>query len=67
MVSAGDPWPARIPEQLALCYSNPIIYNRYRRMPNSLDNLLTLIRKVENHPHTHMWPMERMAVTLVKR
>lgn len=64
---ASDPWPNRIPEKLALCYVNKTLSDRFRRMPNSMDNLVSLIRKVEAHPDTALWTIGKMASTLIHR
>ena len=36
-------------------------------MPNSLDSLVALIRKVEAHPDTKLWTAGKMASTLIHR
>lgn len=64
---AADPWPNRIPDNLALCYVNKTISDRFRRMPASMENLVALIRKVEAHPDTALWPIGKMASTLIHR
>lgn len=64
---AADPWPNRIPDNLALCYVNKTISDQFRRMPASIENLVALIRKVEAHPDTALWPIGKMASTLIHR
>ena len=63
----GQSFPTVIPSQLTLCYFNATLNGRHNRMPNSIDNLVALIRKVEAHPDTSLWSPGKMAVTLLHR
>lgn len=66
--AAGQqPFPTVIPSQISLCYANASINGRHFRMPQSIDNLVALIRKVEAHPDTALWTPGKMAVTLLHR
>ena len=65
--SAQDPFPTRIPDKLAICYENQTISNRFKRMPQSIDSLVAIIRKVEAHPDTALWSIGKMASTLIHR
>ena len=66
-VWAQDPFPTRIPDKIAICYENQTISNRFKRMPQSIDSLVAIIRKVEAHPDTALWSIGKMASTLIHR
>ncbi|CAG0898710.1 unnamed protein product [Cyprideis torosa] len=55
------------PQIVADCYSNMSILNRYNRMPMNIQNLIGIIRKVEQSQQGYNWDTGRMAKALLKR
>ena len=41
---------SQIPEDIIQCYTNRVLWNRFNRLPYSIDSLIAIIRKVELHP-----------------
>merc|ERR1712071_175407 len=61
---SGEPFPNRIRSDIADCYQQ---FDRFQRFPQSMDNLVALIRKVEAHPDTQFWDLKRMTGVLLHR
>merc|ERR1740128_1303719 len=61
---SGEPFPNRIRSDIADCYQQ---FDRFQRFPQSTDNLVALIRKVEAHPDTQFWDLKRMTGVLLHR
>ena len=66
-VCAENEYPTSIPEAIRMCYEDKFISNRYNRLPHSMDNLISIIRKIEAHPDTEYWPMAKMTGTILRR
>ncbi|CAG0893968.1 unnamed protein product [Darwinula stevensoni] len=49
------------------CYHNWTVRDRFRRLPMTMDNLIGLIKKVEQHPTAYNWDVQTMAANLLKR
>jgi len=54
-----------VPETVASCYRNTTAYNRYTRLPMHIDNLISIVRKIEQK--NPQWDTRRIARTLVNR
>lgn len=61
----AESFPTRIRPNIAVCYQD--LTDRYQRLPQSLDNLVALIRKVESHQDTKYWDVTMMVSTLLHR
>jgi len=64
---AADDYPLKVPLLISVCYENQTISNRVNRLPLSMDNLIALVRKVEQHPATALWTVAKMTGTLLRR
>lgn len=62
---SAEPFPTRIRPNLAVCYQD--LSDRYQRMPQSMDNLVALIRKIEAHQDTKFWDVTKMTATILHR
>ncbi|CAG0921111.1 unnamed protein product [Notodromas monacha] len=49
------------------CYSDWRLRDRFLRTPQSMDNLIGLIRKIEAYPQTQNWDMEKTAAVILRR
>lgn len=56
----------RIPRSLEECYQNPNIFERDNRLPANINNLINLIRIIENTPGFNQ-DMRQLATSLVHR
>ena len=50
-----DPELSHIPEDILNCYTDMKLWNRYNRLPTSIESLVAIIRKVELHPSVKNW------------
>lgn len=44
---------SQIPEDIVKCYTDRTLWDRFNRLPYSMDSLIALIRKIELHPEVH--------------
>jgi len=63
---AQELYPNRVPDLISVCYKKEFS-DRYVRMPQSIDNLIALIRKIEAHEDTALWSLSKMTATLLRR
>ncbi|CAG0906879.1 unnamed protein product [Darwinula stevensoni] len=54
-------------DMLDQCYHNRTIRDRFRRIPTTMDSLIGLIKKVEQHPTGKYWDVHTMAANLLRR
>jgi hypothetical protein len=45
---------SQIPEDIVKCYTDRTLWDRFNRLPYSMDSLIALIRKIELHPEVHI-------------
>ena len=45
---------SQIPEDIVKCYTDQTLWDRFNRLPYSMDSLIALIRKIELHPEVHL-------------
>ena len=50
-----DPELSHIPQDVLNCYTDMKLWDRYRRLPSSIESLVAIIRKVELHPSVKNW------------
>ncbi|ODM98690.1 hypothetical protein Ocin01_07998 [Orchesella cincta] len=55
-----------VPDTITACYLNTTAYNRFNRQPMHINNLITIIRKIEMKTDGQ-WDIRRIARTLVHR
>eukprot|EP00095_Tigriopus_kingsejongensis_P009018 maker-scaffold674_size113878-snap-gene-0.17 protein:Tk09018 transcript:maker-scaffold674_size113878-snap-gene-0.17-mRNA-1 annotation:"PREDICTED: uncharacterized protein LOC658236" len=57
----------RIPEDILQCYSDRRLWDRYNRLPSSVDSLVSILRKVEQDSRLRNWNPGRLATTLIHK
>jgi hypothetical protein len=62
-----DPELAQIPQDIINCYLDVKLWDRYSRLPSSIESLVALLRKVELHPAVRNWTPGRLAADLVHK
>ena len=50
-----DPELSHIPQDVLNCYTDMKLWDRYKRLPSSIESLVAIIRKVELHPSVKNW------------
>lgn len=63
----ADPELANIPPDIVECYTNINLWDRYRRLPSSIESLVALLRKAELHPAVRNWSPGRLAANLIHK
>lgn len=57
----------KIPHDILECYSDRNLWDRYHRLPSSVNSLVSLIRKIELDPRFVNWNPGRLAATIIHR
>ena len=50
-----DPELSHIPQDILNCYIDMNLWDRYHRLPTSIESLVAIIRKAELHPNVRSW------------
>ena len=50
-----DPELSHIPQDILNCYTDMNLWDRYHRLPISIESLVAIIRKAELHPSVRSW------------
>ena len=50
-----DPELSHIPQDVLDCYTDMKLWDRYTRLPSSIESLVAILRKVELHPSVKNW------------
>ena len=50
-----DPELSHIPQDVLNCYTDMKLWDRYTRLPSSIESLVAILRKVELHPSVKNW------------
>ncbi|TRY77882.1 hypothetical protein TCAL_09782 [Tigriopus californicus] len=56
-----------IPHDILECYKDRDVWDRYHRLPSSVDSLVSLIRKIELDPRLTNWNPGHLAATLIHK
>ena len=62
-----DPEIAQIPDDILICYTDRDLWDRRKRHPASIDNLVAILRKIELDSHVSGWSPGKLAATVVHR
>jgi hypothetical protein len=55
------------PDQVWSCYLDWSLRDRFMRVPQSMDNLIGLIRKIEASPTAYSWDLEKTTAVILRR
>ena len=63
----ADPELISLPDDIINCYIDKNLWDRYSRLPSSIESLVALIRKAEIHPAVRNWTPGRLAADLIHK
>lgn len=62
-----DPELTTLPSDLVRCYTDLQLWDRYHRLPSSVESLVALLRKIELHPAVQNWKPAKLAGNIIHK